>query len=506
MTLDAKNTGSTTALKYNAVQNKNRRQKPRTKPTSEFVQLGKTDRKTLIATTQDQMRNVAMVPWMVRHHLDYVSRFKVQFNNDNEDLVKLLNTLFRWHASPQNFDIAGRYGREEMFRMFELEKVTAGDAGINKLSCMKLQAIESDMIAKPNGRKLSRNGNAKTMPKNVRENVNEEGVILSNIYAGKVDYYCVCNRGNDGKSILYDHLEKAQNIIFGAYWSRFGSQIRGVSPLSTAINTVQDLYENFEWTLLKTKIHAIFGVAIMRDYYGSDSQDEESTALGDAADPSTTTEDPVGDIETSLQDLNPDQMLLLDMGVKGKVDTIESKTPSTEFLAFSELMLRIAFMALDIPYTAFNSAQSSFSGLIADTNLYEVSCQHKRDKNMWARKDYSDWLLDMCYKSDRFGIRSFCDKNAVSIDEVKESVEWVSSGIPWLQKLQEVAGDANAIAIGADNIVDVCKRRGKDFYQNIDKQAKALAYAKENNVSIMIGDPGQLSVEQIEKDEDAQDE
>jgi len=490
---------STKSLKYNAVQNKNRRQSPRTKPTSEFVQLGVRDRKSLIATTQDQMRNVSMVPWMVRHHLDYVSRFKFQFTHDNEELVALVNKIFKWHAVPKNFDIAGRFGREEMFRMFELEKVTAGDAGINKLAGLKLQSVESDMIAKPNGGKILRNGKKQPLPKRVTENVTPEGVVLSTRFPGKVESYCICTRGKSGKDIFYDHLEPAKNVIFDAYWTRFGSQIRGISPLASAINTVQDLYENFEWHLLKTKVHAIFGVAIMRDYYGAESPDEESSALGAAVEEDAS--DVLTDIETSVQDLNPDQMLLLDMGTKGKVDTIESKTPSAEFLDFSELMLRVAFMALDIPYTAFDSKKSSFSALIADTNLYEVSCQYKRDKNMWARLDYSDWLLNEIWYMGEWSLREFCEANDIKLNDVKRSVEWVSSGIPWLQKLQEVAGDANAIAIGADNIIDTCKRRGKDFYENVDKQSKALAYAKKHDVPIMIGDPGQVSVEQIEKTE-----
>lgn len=505
--MKATNKEATKSLSYNAVKNKSRRQAPQTRPTSEFVQLGQRDRKSLIATTQDQMRNVAMVPWMVRKHLDYVSRFKLQINQDNADIATLIKEIFDWHASPQNFDIAGRYGREEMFRMFELEKVTAGDAGINKLSDLKLQAVESDMIAKPTSRKMGRNGQTKPLPKEVSEKVTAEGVVLSPRYAGRVDKYCICTRGSTGKDVVYDHLERAENIIFDAYWSRFGSQIRGVSPLATAINTVQDLYENFEWHLLKTKIHAIFGVAIMRDYYGSETEDEETTALGQAVE-GESSEDVLGDIETSMQDLNPDQMMLLDMGTKGKVDTIESKTPSAEFLDFSELMLRIAFMALDIPYTVFDSARSSFSALIADTNLYEVSCQYKRDKNRWARKNYSDWLIAELWANDTAGwdLRKKCESAGLSLKQVQSSVEWVSSGIPWLQKLQEVAGDANAIAIGADNIIDVCKRRGKDFYENVDKQAKAMDYAKEAGVSIMIGDPGQMSVEQIEKDEDADNE
>ena len=75
--------------------------------------------------------------------------------------------------------------------------------------------------------------------------------------------------------------------------------------------------------------------------------------------------------------------------------------------------------------------------------------------------------------------------------ELQEEVEWVPSGFPWLMKGQEIEGDTKAIAIGADNIIDSCTRRGSNFFENIDKQAEAETYAKNKGVALVKGLPGQ---------------
>ena len=121
-------------LDYDATKTTGRRRAPSTSVVAEHVMLPDSKRKKLLATVQDQQRNASAAAWMIRRHLDYVSKFRFQFRTGKDALDKVVNRLFHWHAQPRNFDIAARFGREEMFRMFEAEKVTAGDAGMIKLS------------------------------------------------------------------------------------------------------------------------------------------------------------------------------------------------------------------------------------------------------------------------------------------------------------------------------------------------------------------------------------
>lgn len=502
-----------TKLAYDAVSEKGRRRAPAKQVTAEHVVLPESKRRRLLATVQDQIRNAALAAWMVRRHLDYVSRFRFQFRTGNDPLDRLVSRIFDWHARPRNFDVAGRMGREESFRMFEAEKVTAGDAAFIKLligNLPKLQAIESDLLAYPKtGRKKAghRGMYEQLTPQEIDGVEIDTGAVMSQSAPGAVDKWCICNRGWDGRQLAFDHLEDAGKVMFDAYLTRFSSQVRGISPLSVAVNTIQDLYEGFEWNLLKAKVHAIFGVAIMRDYAGGSTDQEEVSMLGGAANvpigtdeamkTAAESEDGTKAITSSLQNLTPDSVLMVDMETKGRIEMLESKTPSNEFQAFSELMMRVTMMALDIPFTAFDSKASSFSGMIADQNFYEVSCRWKREKNKWMRQEYSDWLLEWAWNdASEFPLREVAAAAGFTrLRELQEQVEWIPSGAPWLQKLQEAEGDRLAISIGADNILDVCKRRGTDFFDNVNKQAQAYEHARAMGVPLMVGQPGQQTVE-----------
>lgn len=501
-----------TQFDYDAVKTTNRRRKPTERLRAEHVILPDSKRKKLLSTVQDQIRNASTAAWMVRRHLDYVSKFKFQFRTGDEQLDNLVNRIFKWHAQPKNFDVAERFGREEMFRMFELEKVASGDAAMIKTSDGKLQAIESDLIAYPSGG---------TIPQDLAADVDRDtGVVMDASKPGRIAYYCICNRGKEGIAVNFDHLEDAANVIFDAYYTRFSSQVRGVSPLSTAINSIQDVYEGVDFNLAKAKVHALFGIALMRDYSGASTDQEEVYEFGGASGikqglTESATNAPATDagtkqIEASLQEMKPNEMLMVDMDTKGRIDTIESKTPSAEFKDFTEFVIRLSMLALDIPYSAFDSRSSSFSSMIADQNMYEVSCKWKREKNQWKRHEYSDWLLETIWNNPQseWPLRQVAQSaGIVRIRELQDLVEWVPAGFPWLQKLQEVQGDIKAISVGLDNPIDACKRRGGDFFINIQKTADAYAYANSLNVPLMIGEPGQASVveaesQAIEKDQD----
>ena len=172
---NAKVPESAKRLEYDAAKSTGRRRAPSNKLYAEHVILPDSKRKKLLGTVQDQVRNASVAAWMIRRHLDYVSKFKFQFRTENEPLNRLVNRLFDWHARPKHFDIAERLGREEMFRMFEFEKITAGDAAMVKLGNMKLQAVESDMIAMPKAGKYNpATGSHEPMPSELAAKINKD--------------------------------------------------------------------------------------------------------------------------------------------------------------------------------------------------------------------------------------------------------------------------------------------------------------------------------------------
>jgi len=500
------------ALDYDATKTTGRRRRPSSRLAAEHVILPQYNRGLLLSTVQDQQRNAALAAWMIRRHLDYVSRFKFLFQHDNEPLMKKVNALFDWHAQPVNFDIAGRFGREQMFRMFEMEKTVSGDAAMIKLSTGHLQGIEADMIALPKIGKMRTDGKTyDPIPVDLLKRVSKDtGMVMDFAYPGRIAQFCICNRGHDGAQVSFDHLEDATNVIFDGYFTRLSSQVRGISPLSTAVNLLQDVYEGIDFNLAKAKLHALFGIAIMRDYTGwSDQQEVDGwggasgiTTGADENKAHNTTESTDGTktISATVQAVKPSEMMLIDMDTKGRIETIESKTPSGEFVGFTTEVIRILLLALDIPYSAMNSAGSSFSGLIADQNLYEVSCRSKRDQNLWKRIEYSNWLIEREWESERWGLAALAAAAGIkSHQELAMLIEWVPAGFPWLQKLQEVQGDIKAISVGLDNPIDACKRRGVDFHENVLKTERAYKFAKAHDVPLMIGEPGQAAVAEVEE-------
>lgn len=471
---------------YNATADKQRRQAPSKRVTSENVVLTPKKRRRLNATALDQLRNHALPAWMVRKHLDYTSSFHISVNTGSDKLDVLIERIFRWHGRPENFSVSGRLGRDESFRLFEREKVVNGDAAFIKSDDIKLQGVESDMIALG-----AANENQERPPKEV----NSEGLVIDQS-SGAVEQYCICNRGGRGSEVVYDHMEDAENVIFDGYWSRFTSQYRGISPLSTALNTVQDIAEAFEFNLIKAKMHALFGVAIMRDTGGNPEMGGAAGALSEVAGASST------DAQTELN-LDPGTVNMLDMNRDDDVKVFESGTPSTEFVNGSYLFIQCAMLALDFPITCFDSRRSSFSGRIADLNEYEVSAEHKRTKNRYVRQNYSDWVLWSIWNDpeDPWRLRSVANEEGFNtLRPLQERVEWVPNGSPWLDKLKQIQGDKLAIETGIDNPIDAARRRGKNVFKNLEKTARVQEYARELGVPLMYGASGQKSVEEIVAD------
>ena len=516
---------------YNAITDNGRRQSHKTRIYHEEEVATKHKRKKLVATAQEQMRNHALVAWMVRKHLDYVSKFHFSFRSGKPEVDTLVNRIFKWHGSPRNLDHLGRFGRDEMFRLFEMEKVLSGDAGLLKLEGLKLQAIESDLIAKG-----AIAENATEQQRKEITTVNDSGLVKDE--EGRVQAYAVCQRGKNGGDPIFDHLEPVDNLIFDGYWTRFSSQLRGISPLTTAINTVQDIHEAFEFNLIKAKMHALFGVALTREapaggdmgFASGAAQSRAWTATaytwtaGDYCTygnkiyycnetHSTTTSSVFAtdlaagywtqDTDGSGLDIDPRSINLIDLPQGSDVKVIESGTPSAEFVEGSYLFIQIAMLALDIPITCFDSRRSSFSARIADLNEYEVSNDYKRTKNRYVRQDYSDWLLASIWNSPdtAWPLRQVATAAGMKLRDVQEEVEWVASGSPWLDKYKQIQGDELGIAIGLDNAIDACRRRGANVFENIDKQSEVIKYAQEKGVPLVIGKTTEKTINEIVREE-----
>jgi len=442
---------------YHAVVDKKKRSAPLTTTRSEDKETNTTERRTLVATARDLPRNFAVAAWMLRKHLDYVSRFSFQAKTGNDILDAQIEALMARWSRARNCDAAGRHSLSRMIRLAECCRVLDGDVALVKLGDGRLQAIEGDRIAKPTV--------GDGAPGWDEEKVTA-GVELNG--TGAATRYCICKRSTMSQgntSLAFDRWVSAADVIFHGYFTRF-DQVRGVSPLSTAINTLQDLYEGFDYNLIKTKMHAMFGLAILRQGGLTDGFDYAGTSTTNAEGNTVTRYD---------YDLRPGLKLELDPG--DTIETIESKTPAAEFVAFCELMLKVALLALDIPYTFFDSRESSYSGARQDMLQYDEAAEVKRADNQEILNAITDWKLAAWVDSNELALPP-----GMPLTDVR--YEWQPAGLPWIDPLKEVEADIAAINAGLLSRTRACKARGYDFDDILAELAAEQAEAIEQGVSL----------------------
>jgi capsid protein len=469
--------GKVMKLGYDATQRKAARRAPRVAIKSEDDELGKYDRQKLIATSKDQVRNIALVSWMYRKHLDYVSQFTFHAMTGNARKDKILENLWREYSKKTNCDIARRHSLNRIIRMFEAGKVIDGDCGLYKVNNGKLQGIEGARIAKPDRKKPT--------DKTKIEKINDHGLILDQY--GAVDKYSITTLDNGTK--LFEKFITYDNLIFDGYFSRF-NQTRGISPLASALNIFQDLYEATEYALIKAKIHAMFGVAIMSDTVSSEGD-------GFYNYDSVTGTTPTSDTQENGYQFDLKYGLKLELEPGDKIDTIESKTPSTEFKEYTELMIRIGMLALDIPYTFYNSSGANFSSMKQDRVEYELSAKSKKEANQEALNMVADWKHQEWI--DKGLLKGFSNANEIKYN-------WRASGQPWLEELKEIDAAAKRIDVGLSSRQLEAKKRGLDWYELMEQRKEEDDYIKANDIIITSGAPGQSSIQERESNVESSEE
>jgi capsid protein len=271
------------------------------------------------------------------------------------------------------------------------------------------------------------------------------------------------------------------DVFTCGYFNRPDST-RGVTPLSVAINTVLDIAENHEYALLKAKHHAMLGVFIKRAALSQTGEWDYSAGGGEAAGGETSADS--GDYKPAYQfDLKPGLKL---EGLPGDdISLLESRQPSSEWQAFMEQATRIVLLSLDIPYTFYDSRQSSYTVSRQDMIQYMVSCREKRQDNKDMLDEITEWHFE--HEVDRGVLRLPGGMKASGI-----RFDWIPTGVPWMNPLQEVEADLKAIQGGLTSRQEVCLLRGKNFFDIVDQLAEEEAYAKEMNITMVTASPNSI--------------
>lgn len=473
------------ALGYNSIDSTITRRHIQKRTSPEITVLTSQKREQASATAREDRRNMSILAWMIRRHLDNVSRFTPTFRLPGDaPEIKAVNAAVKqmldWHGRRRQFDVLGRHGRNEWLRMFEACKVIEGDAGGLKVKGGKLQGIEGDRIRKPTGAGADSKVQAQV------KDVTEEGMTFNPDGTRKA--FCLCKR--EGKSnLVFERLVPADEMVFDAYWpDRFDSN-RGVSPLLTALNEGADVRETWEWLVLKAKASALFGLAFTRT-----SDDDIFPTQGDPATSPPKNESAAYTAQVAAA-VKSRGLINLDLDVGEDVKEIQSSTPNPNVIPFTRELIRSILLALDIPFTFYDSLTASFSARIADRNEYEECCEWKRDKNIDVLDEiYGGWLLPMWEQADLRGFGTILARAGISVEEVAAALRWVPAGRPWLDRSNEMSGHILALTAGVTSTPRICAAYGEDAYEIAEEQKDYLEKAGQ---PLLYASGGQVAVQAI---------
>lgn len=410
-------------------------------------------------TSADLCRNYAIAQWMVRRHLDYVASFDFHGRNDDEDLNNRLEKFMRERSTRKRTDVAGRFGREKLFRIVEARRVLDGDTLLIKLNDGRLQGIQADLIRDP---KSARRGEENWV----------NGVRIGKF--GQALEFGVQARKSDTQNEDLRRV-KARNAIHYGFFDRYANdQVRGVSPLVAALNPMRDIYENIGYALAKAKVSQLFALAFYRDAEESAGWVESDPDRGE----SDVDEDGDGDNDPKGYKVDfGGGPVVLDMDPGDRAEFLESNQPSNEFQDFHTLVLQASIKALDIPFSFYDEAHTNFFGSRAAWLHYERSCEDKRNDQKEMRSDYTYFEVASGVRSGELEL-----PRGMNVGEVQ--FEWVPRGMPWWDPSKEINGHVQAIRGGLDNPQRICRATGTDVFDNIDQIAKVLEYAKEKGVPL----------------------
>ena len=441
---------------YDAVAGGNKRRSIPTTSRSEDAILGLSDRRKLISTTRDARRNFAVAAWAIRKHLDYVARFSFQAKTGDDDLDNEIEGLIRWWSRPQNCDSRQMHSLRSMVRLIEAGRVVDGDIGVYRLRNGRLQIIESDRI---------KSDNLRGFPKNAASDDWVHGVKLSP--SGAPTQFMIADRNKAGQGFEFKAIVPAKHFHLPGYRDRY-DQIRGISPLASAINSMQDVYEGTDYALGKMKLAQLFGLAIFSDTDESAAEVEHDGTT--ASDGSTLS-------ASGYSQKIGGGPKVFEYGTEDRVEFLETKTPATETKAFMAMMLQMSIKALDIPYALYDESVTNFAGLNAAIRQYKRSCKDKQDDLIELLDSLTHWRLSLMVDDGLLTL-----PQGMTVSQLRW--DWVPDGVPWWDRSKEVVGDIRAIAAGLDNPQRVCRETGTDFKENIDRIAEARQYAKEMGVTV----------------------
>lgn len=422
-------------------------------------------RRQVQSSARDAVRNFTVAGFMARKHLDYTTRFNFQGRTGNDDFDEALEKLVASLASPERFDLSGRFCLSECVRNSELSALLDGDILWVKLATGHVQVIESDLIRDRQDDKS--NKTEKTI----------NGVVVDGVNGGRHDAYAIHSRPDTASNqYKFERMVPAKNCFFHGYVHRF-DQVRGISPLAPGLNSLQDVYEGIDYCLAKLKAESLFGLKFTR------SATESAGTLRPEGD----------DDDEGYSVVFGKGPVQLDLERGDDAEFMQSNTPGAQSQDFLNMIVSVAMKALDMPFSFFDESFTNFFGSRAAWTHYDNSCGSKRDRIRRLLVAWTLWRLTLAIADGELVVPE-------GMELSEDWFEWVPEGMAWWDPVKEVEADKSACMAGfADPEKVTRKRAGGDIYRNLRSMARVKSFAESLGISLSWA-PIPQPVEVVEKD------
>lgn len=445
---------SPAALKYDAIEETSRRTLPARETRSEdrILTIDKRDR--LNSVSRNIRRNNLIGAWMIRKHQDFVSDVTIRVGGKDDGLKRTLDELVARRTGRNSFDVAGRFGLQAFVRIMEGGRTLEGDFGVQFLKSLHVQGIEADCIRDPRDASIF--------------DENWHNGVRIDPRGGRHREYAIHHRNRHG-GFEFDKRIKAANFWLHGYFDRV-NQVRGVTPLSTAINALGYIYDLREFVHAKARLAALLGFKFTKAL--ADGEDEDEQGVGPTTYLTDEELDAATEATAKARIRFEDGIASINLEAGEDVAIIESQTPPTELLNFLRFDVMLCMLSLDLPFNWLDPSQSNFFGGKGALQLYERSARHKQAGNIEFVRHWLNWTIREEIIAGRLALPS-----GRTIADLP--IEVTCKGVPWWDKQKELTGDLIGISAGIDNPQDVAQAHDRDFYENVDQTAAALEYARD---------------------------
>ncbi len=425
------------------------------------------------ANAADLARNFVVAAWMVRRHLDYVASFRFSAKTGDAALDDQIENFVAVQSGRERCDRGGRLSREKMFRLVEARRVLDGDVGLMRLRSGQTQIVESDLIRNP---------------QKMRERDEwENGVRIDG--AGYQLEYAIHRRGKGGRGYQWQRNIPRQNFFLYGFFDRdAANQVRGIAPVAAALNDFRDVYEVRDYAKAKSKIGQLFAFAITRKTGAPSLETVLPTANQNEVEGQNAAE--ADEPEPRVVDLTKGPTGF-DLEEGEGVEIIESGSPSADFRGHVQTELAIALKSLDIPFSWYDEAYTSYSGSRGSWLLYDRAAADKRADQIELRREWLFWQVARGVADGELTLPA----GMTAWDVAYRFTDWIARGMPWWKPSEEVVGTLKAIGGGLDNPIRACQEADRgDVFDNIDATIKVMKYARDRGIA-ELNEPLRLSFE-----------